>query len=168
MSAPCGNMEMVDVNMCNSCITCKNEISASEQESEKEKSEIKDFRDVLDTILKQVPDPKLVLKMLKFSKKGFLKLPTKSDAYEPTALEELIKKGEIPRVDELDYKVKFNALHFVAVHGARHKELNEKMKRILQRCTGEVDGLKKIVNIKSSIMDEKGEPQPDSTPFLVN
>ena len=64
--------------------------------------------------------------------------------------------------------MKFNALHFVAAHGARHKDLNEKMKRILQRCTGEVDGLKEIVNIKSSIMDEKGEPQPDSTPFLVN
>ena len=62
------------------------------------KSEIEKFRDVLDTILKQVPDPKLVLKMLKFSKKGFLKLPTrphKSDMHEPTALEELIKKGEI-------------------------------------------------------------------------
>ena len=82
---------MVDVNMCISCITCKNEISASEQESEEEKSEIGKFRYVLDKILKQVPDPKLVLKALEFSKKGFLNLP---DIHEPTPLDELIKKGE--------------------------------------------------------------------------
>ena len=142
MSAPC--IAMVDVNMCNSCNTCKNEISALEHEGD-----IETFRDILDEILKKVPDPELVLKMLQFPKKRFPKLlkilkkvpdPEKpnSDFNEPRALEKLIagkqEKEEVP--DELDYQVKFNALHFVAVHGARHKELNEKMKRILQRCTG--------------------------------